>query len=60
MKFKVNAHNMRGYLQEEVFSSYTKALDWAIECKNSNQYKVITILEYDVINKDYFLCRIIK
>lgn len=60
MEFKVNAYNKRGYLQEEVFTSYIQALHWVIECKNSDQYKVITILKYDPLNQQYFLNRIIK
>lgn len=58
--YQVKAKNIRGYVQEELFNTYTQALHYAIECKDSEQYGAIVINKYDLSNQAYFLQRIIK
>lgn len=58
-EFMVKATNKRGYLQEEPFRDYSEALHYALECKDSGQYKTVIIVKYDPANEDYFLGRII-
>lgn len=60
MNCQVKAKNKRGYIQEELFSTYGEALDHSLECLNSNQYSVITINLWCTINNNYFLMKIIK
>lgn len=61
--YQVKATNKRGYTQEsDVYASYNNALCYALECKDSGQYKVVVILkedEYDVNRGKFFLHRII-
>lgn len=59
----VKTKNIRGYIAEsEIYSSYKDALTYALECKDSGQYSVITILkEGEGVNiGKFFLHRIIK
>ena len=58
--YQVIAKNKRGYTQEEPFVTYTRAMHYAIECLDSDQYTVILINKFDQDNQKYFLQRIIK
>ena len=60
MNYQVKATNKRGYTQEELFKVYKDALHFALECKDSDQYKVITINKFCINNNQYFLERIVK
>lgn len=50
----------QGKRQEFAYNNYSGAFATAIEMKESNQYSVITILEKDETNNEFFLKRIIK
>lgn len=60
MNYQVKATNIRGYTQEGLFSEYCEAIHFALECRDSEQYKVITINRFCSNNNQYFLMRIIK
>lgn len=61
--YRVKSKNIRGYIAEsEIYSSYSGVIAYALECKDSEQYSVITILkEGEGFNiGKFFLHRIIK